>query len=106
MQFTQLHNCDQRVLYNLITVKKTIHNQKKNITCVLWVSFCLDNQRCKYKIVDVVIFIKCLLKLKIFQVSLEDIKVGDKLTTSILYSAEKLLLPKVLDLRVHTSLTS
>lgn len=38
--------------------------------------------------------------MKIFQVSLEDIKVGDKLTTSILHPAEKLLPPKVLDLRV------
>lgn len=38
--------------------------------------------------------------MKIFQVSLEDIKVGDKLTTSIIQPAEKLLPPKVLDLRV------
>lgn len=52
------------------------------------------------------IIIKCLLKSKIFQVSLEDIKLGDKLTTSILYPGEKLLQPKVLDLRVHTSLAS
>lgn len=41
-----------------------------------------------------------MLKSKIFQVSLEDIKVGDKLTTSISHTAEKLLLLKVLDLRV------
>lgn len=53
MQFTQLHNCDQRVLYNLITVKKTIHNQKKYYMCpvgfiLFWQSKAqIQNSRCR-----------------------------------------------------------
>lgn len=95
-----LHSCDHRVLYNLSLSRKLHIIKKKKNTCILWVSFCFDKQRRKYKTVDVVIIIKCLLKSKIFQVSLEDIKVGDKLTTSISQPVEKPLLPKVLDLRV------
>lgn len=50
--------------------------------------------------VGVVVIIKCLLNWGLFQVSLEDIKVGCKFTRSVFCPAKLRLLLKALDLRV------